>query len=236
MCGRYVMTSPPAAVRAQFGYVDRPNFPRRYNIAPAQPVAIVRLESGQRRLALVRWGLIPSWVKDPRGFSLLVNARSESVLEKPAFRAAMSARRCLFPADGFYEWRREGRQRRPYFIRRSDGAPMAFAGLWEVWTGPNGEEMETAAILTTAANRELAPIHHRMPALIPPEAFDQWLDTARVSAASAARLLVPAPDGVFDLHPVSSAVNRATIDAAFLIDPVTEPPPGRDHQPTLFER
>ena len=140
MCARYVITSPPAAIRALFGYDELPNFPPRYNVAPTQPIPIVRLVDGRRHFALVRWGFIPAWVKDPKKFSLLVNARGESVLEKPAFRNAMRRRRCLIPADGFYDWR-DGVPRRPYFVRQknSDG-PMAFAGVWESWTGPNGEE------------------------------------------------------------------------------------------------
>src|SRR5258707_7389795 len=153
MCGRYIITTDPEAIRALFGYPDLPNFPPRYNIAPTQPVPIVRVVEGERRFALVRWGLIPPWVKDPRTFSLVINARGETVNEKPAFKNAMKRRRCLFPADGFYEWRVEGRGRRPFFIRLKSGEPMALAGLWETWMGPNGEEMETAAIITTRANR-----------------------------------------------------------------------------------
>src|SRR5262245_56364130 len=144
MCGRYAITTAPEAIRRLFGYPEQPNFPPRYNVAPTQPVPIVRVVEGKRAFALVRWGLIPGWVKDPRTFSLVINARGESVLDKPAFRNAMKRRRCLFPADGFYEWRSEGGARRPYYVRAKDGQPLAFAGLWETWTGPNGEEMETA--------------------------------------------------------------------------------------------
>ena len=149
MCGRYAITTVPEAMRALFRYLEQPNFPPRYNVAPTQPVPIVRMAEGKRQFALVRWGLIPAWVKDPRAFSLLINARGESVLEKPAFRNAMKRRRCLFPADGFYEWKREGEKKQPYFVRLKGGGPMAFAGLWESWMGPNGEEQETAAIVTT---------------------------------------------------------------------------------------
>ena len=138
MCGRYAITTAPEAIRQLFGYLEQPNFPPRYNVAPTQPVPIVRMVEGKRQLALVRWGLIPAWVKDPRGFSLVINARGESVLDKPAFRNAMKYRRCLFPADGFYEWKREGERKRPYFVRLKSGQPLAFAGLWESWMGPNG--------------------------------------------------------------------------------------------------
>jgi putative SOS response-associated peptidase YedK len=133
MCGRYAITSAPEAIRRLFGYDEQPNFPPRYNVAPTQPVPIVRMTEGKRRFALVRWGFIPSWVKDPRTFSLLINARGESLGDKPAFRAAMRYRRCLFPADGFYDWRRAGERATPYYVRLKGGGPMALAGLWENW-------------------------------------------------------------------------------------------------------
>ena len=218
MCARYVITSPADAIRALFGYDDRPTFPPRYNVAPTQPIPIVRLDAGKPAFWLVRWGVLPSWVKDPRSFSLLVNARGESVVEKPAFRNAMRRRRCLIPADGFYEWS-DTRPRRPFFVRSKGGGPMAFAGLWETWTGPNGEEVDTAAIITTRANRTLAPIHDRMPVIVPPEAFNLWLDGAAVDATTAATLFVPAPESLLEAYEVSNAVNRATNDAPELIAP-----------------
>src|SRR5213080_3315784 len=174
MCGRYLMTSAPEAIRALFRYAEQPNFPPRYNVAPTQPVPIVRMTDGQKHFALVRWGLIPPWVKDPRAFTLLINARGETINDKPAFRNAMKRRRCLFPADGFYEWKQDGKNKQPYFVRLKAGGPMAFAGLWESWMGPNGEELETAAIVTTGANGEIAHIHDRMPVIVAPEAFDLW--------------------------------------------------------------
>ena len=224
MCGRYASTTPPEAMRALFRYLEQPNFPARYNIAPTQPIAIVRMAEGKRQFSLVRWGLIPAWVKDPRGFSLLINARGESVTEKPAFRNAMKYRRCLFPADGFYEWKREGESKRPYFVRLKSGAPMAFAGLWESWMGPNGEELETAAIVTTQASRSIAHIHDRMPVIVPLEAFDFWLDP-KVDAHSAAAVLQPAPDAMIEAYEVGSAVNRTANDSAVLIEPLREPEP-----------
>jgi putative SOS response-associated peptidase YedK len=220
MCGRYVITSAPEAIRALFRYWEQPDFPPRYNIAPTQPVPIVRLAAGVRSLALVRWGFVPAWVKDPRNFTLLINARGESVGDKAAFRNAMARRRCLFPADGFYEWKTAGRQSRPYFVRPGRGGPIAFAGLWEAWMGPNGEEVETACIVTTAANRMLAPIHDRMPAVIAPEAFDLWLDCAKVDATLAAALIAPAPEGLFEAYEISPAVNRAANDSPDLIAPL----------------
>ena len=223
MCGRYVITSPPAAIRALFGYAEQPNFPARYNVAPTQPIPIVRLADAQRHFALMRWGLIPAWVKDPKTFSLLINARAESVLDKPAFRNAMRRRRCLIPADGFYEWRETGGRKQAFFVRRKDGAPFAFAGLYETWTGPNGEELDTAAIVTTNANRTLSVIHDRMPVILPVEAFDLWLDCAKVDGPTATALLVPARDDAMEAYQVSPAVNRVANDTAALITPYVEP-------------
>jgi putative SOS response-associated peptidase YedK len=230
MCGRYVITSAPEAIRALFRYWEQPDFPPRYNVAPTQPVPIVRLAAGVRSLALVRWGFVPAWVKDPRNFTLLVNARGESVSERAAFRNAMARRRCLFPADGFYEWKAGGEKSRPYFVRPRGGGPIAFAGLWETWMGPNGEEVETACILTTAANRLLAPIHDRMPVVIAPEAFDLWLNCAEVDATTAAALIAPAPEDLFEAYEISTAVNRAANDSPDLIAPLgaaapSSPPP-----------
>ena len=218
MCGRYVITSPADAIRALFGYDERPDFPPRYNVAPTQPIPIVRMDNGRRSFALVRWGLIPAWVKDPKTFSLLVNARGEFVLDKPSFRNAMRRRRCLVPADGFYEWR-DGMPRRPYFVRPKSGGPIAFAGLWETWTGPNGEAVDTAAIVTTRANRTLAAIHDRMPVIVAPEAFDLWLDCGKVDAMTAAALIAPAPESLLECYEISPAVNRVANDSAELIAP-----------------
>ena len=221
MCGRYAVTSAPEAIRALFGYPEQPNFPPRYNVAPTQPIAIVRLIDGRRQFALVRWGLLPSWVKDP-------NARGESVLDKPAFSAAMKRRRCLVPADGFYEWKAARAGKQPYYVRAKSGKPLAFAGLWDTWIGPNGEEMETAAIVTTRANRSIADIHERMPVIVPPDAFDLWLDCATVDDKTAASLIAPAPDDLLEAYEVSTAVNRTANDNPQLIAPnlgPTETPP-----------
>ena len=176
MCGRFTLHTSPDYLRRLLGFVERPNFPPRYNIAPMQPIPIVRVANGARHFALARWGLVPSWVKDPRKFALLINARAEGIAEKPSFRAAIRRRRCLVPADGFYEWRREGKSKRPYFIRARDGETMALAAIWETWIDADGGEIDTAAIITCAANAVLAPIHERMPAVIPPADFATWLD------------------------------------------------------------
>ena len=231
MCGRYVISSTPEAIRALFGYSEQPNFPPRYNVAPTQPIPVVRLHDGKRSFALMRWGLLPSWVKDPKTFPLLINARGESVLDKPAFRNAMRRRRCLIPTDGFYEWQAgqaAGGPKQPYFVRAKrnpDGAapPLAFAGLYETWTGPNGEELDTAAIITTAANHTLAALHDRMPVFVPREAFDLWLDCANVEVDVAAALIRPATDTLLEAHPVSTAVNRVANDSEMLVEPLAAP-------------
>ena len=222
MCGRYCITSAPEAIRALFRYPDRPNFPPRYNVAPTQPVPIVRLAEGERRFALVRWGLSPAWVKDPKNFALLINARGESVGDKPAFSNAMKRRRCLFPADGFYEWQVEGGRRRAFHARRPGGGPLAFAGIWETWTGPNGEEIDTAAIVTTQANKEMGAVHHRAPVIVPPEQFDFWL-SHEVGATAAAKLIKAAPDGSMEVYEVSPAVNKVANDSIALIEPYAAP-------------
>jgi putative SOS response-associated peptidase YedK len=230
MCGRYCITSAPEAIRRLFRYRAQPNFPPRYNVAPTQPVPIVRLSQGEREFALVRWGLIPAWVKDPKTFSLVLQARSDTVLDKPSFKNAMKYRRCLIPADGFYEWNEGTTPRRPYVVRPTHGGPVAFAGLWESWMGPNGEELETAAVITTNANKTLRPIHFRMPAVIPPEAFDLWLDCRNVDADTAAALLVPAPEDLFEAYEISPAVNRVANDYPGLLEPAR-----RSAQPAAVE-
>jgi len=228
MCGRYVIISTPEAIRALFGYAELPNFPPRYNVAPTQPIPVVRLVDGKRSFALMRWGLLPSWVKDPKDFPLLINARGESVLTKPAFRNAVRRRRCLIPTDGFYEWQaaKPGAPKRPYLVRakrRADSSaqPLAFAGLYETWIGPNGEELDTATIVTTAANRTLAAIHDRMPVFVPEEAFDLWLDCANVEAEVAAALIRPADEGLLEAYEISTAVNRVANDSEALLQPVS---------------
>jgi putative SOS response-associated peptidase YedK len=226
MCGRYTVIANPEALRALFCYGEQPNCPPRYNVAPTQPIAIVRLVDGKRRFALVRWGLLPSWVKDPKTFTLLINARGETVCDKPVYRAAMKRRRCLIPADGFYEWQKAGDRKRPFYVHAKSGEPLAFAGLWETWQGPNGEELETAAIVTTAANGTLKPIHDRMPVIVPREAFDLWLNCADVDAKTAEALIAPAPEGLLEAYEISTAVNRTANDNPKLLEPVGAAPPG----------
>lgn len=229
MCGRFVLTSPPQEIRVFMGFGEQPNFPPRYNIAPTQPVAVVRLVQGERSFALMRWGLLPSWVKDIKAFPTLINARGDGVATKPAFRSAMRRRRCLVPADGFYEWQKTEKGRKvPHFIHRPAGGPFAFAGLWETWTGPDGEELDTTAIVTTDANQRLAPLHDRMPVVIGPEDFDRWLDTEANPPDTVADLLAPAPDDFFTAYPISTRVNSVANDDPGLLEPLADaetPPP-----------
>jgi putative SOS response-associated peptidase YedK len=220
MCGRFVITSAPEALRRLFGYLDQPNFPPRYNVAPTQPLPVVIIENGARQFRLMRWGFVPAWVKDPRGFALLINARAETVKDKPAFKNAIRRRRCLIPADGWYEWSQSERKR-PYFIHRRDGQPFGFAALAETWRGPNGEELDTVAIVTTAAGAGLASLHPRVPVTISSGDFERWLDCAGDDAADALPLLAPPAEGEFVWHEVSTRVNRTANDDAQLILPIS---------------
>ena len=224
MCGRYVLTASEKKLLQLFGFTDgdlgEEAMPPRYNIAPTQPIAVVRHEHGARHLALVRWGLVPWWVKDPRAFSLLINARREGILEKPAFRDAMKYRRCLVPASGFYEWQRtQGKTKQPWWIAPADNTVVAFAGLWETWSDRTaGGEVDSGCIVTTPANDVVAPIHDRMPAVIAPADFETWLTGEPEEAAA---LLKPAPDDLFTTVQVSTRVNKADNDDPGLIEPVT---------------
>lgn len=221
MCGRFVITSAPAALRQVFGYIEQPNFPPRYNVAPTQPIPVVILENGARHFRLMRWGLLPSWVKDPRKFTLLINARSETVQEKPAFRNAIRRRRCLIPADGYYEWQTVDKRKQPYFIHQRDAQPFGFAALAETWMGPNGEELDTVAIVTAAASTGMSVLHQRVPVTIAPDDFSRWLDCSSDDASDMMPLLHAPDDGDFVWHPVSPAVNKVANDDAQLILPIS---------------
>jgi len=220
MCGRFVITSSPDALRRLFNYVEVPNFPPRYNVAPTQPVPVVLEDKGTRHFHLMRWGLLPAWVKDPKKFALVINARSETLRDKPAFRNALVRRRCLLPADGYYEWQDSGGRKRPFFIHARDGGPIAFAGLAETWVGPNGEELDTVAIVTTAAPPHLAELHGRVPVTIDPRDFAVWLDCATFDVDEAMVLLAPPREDRFAWHEVSTEVNRVANDDAGLIVPL----------------
>ncbi|MBX3496207.1 MAG: SOS response-associated peptidase [Parvibaculum sp.] len=227
MCGRYMITSAPEAMRQLFDWFEKPNFPPRHNIAPTQPVPIVILDGGKRRFMLVRWGLVPSWAKEmPQ--SLLINARAETIAEKPSFRGSFRHRRALMPADGFYEWKAEGKgQKQPYVIRRVDRAPFAMAALWDNWMPADGSEIDSCAVVTCEANETLSPVHHRMPVILDEKDWEKWLDPATPPKELQA-LMRPAPADLLDAQPVSTRINRVANDDPGLLDPVVktaEPPP-----------
>jgi putative SOS response-associated peptidase YedK len=244
MCGRYTSSSTVSDLASVFEVEDvrvEP-MPPRYNVAPTLQVYAVALrrssedgEKGPRRaLGSFRWGLVPSWAKDPSVGSRMINARAEGITEKPAFRGAVARRRCLIPADAFYEWQRrethDGRAagRLPHAVRRRDGRPMAFAGLWEVWrdrADPDAEPLRTCVIVTTRANDLMAPIHDRMPVVLAPEDWAVWLDPT-TDPAVVERLMVPAPSEWFEAFPVSTLVNKVTNDGPHLLDPLPPPPAG----------
>ncbi|MET4632199.1 SOS response-associated peptidase [Kaistia defluvii] len=231
MCGRFALAVQPEDIEAEFSMIRIEWFPPRYNIAPTQPILIVRGERGERRPALVRWGLIPSWTKDLAALPLLFNARSETAAEKPAYRGAYRHRRCLIPATGFYEWQKgpNGRKQ-PYYLQPASGGIIAFAGLWDEWADDKGNIIDTATILTTAANRELAPIHERMPVIVRREQYDLWLGLDADRGAKAAQVLLPPPDGTFEAIPIGQAVNNFRNDDPSIlarVAPMPEPEPSR---------
>ncbi len=223
MCSRYSLTSPVEAVRRLFKFENEVEaFPPRYNIAPTDPVHIVRVApSGRRELLLVRWGLIPAWVKDPRSFSTLINARSEGAAEKPSFRSAYRYRRCLVPTDGFYEWTGKPGAKQPHLIRLKTHDLFALAGLWETWLGADGSELDSMVILTTAANGDLQHIHERMPVIIEPADHELWLDGSGSPAATeaAGKLLRPYREGLLEAMAVNRKLNDARLEGPELQAP-----------------
>ena len=222
MCGRYASTLPAEMMEELFRLLNHIDIVPRYNIAPTQPVAAIWEEGGRREGHFARWGLVPRWVKDPREFPLLVNARVETMGEKPAFRDALKHGRCIVPASGYYEWHTNpDKSKQPYYITRADGQPMALAGLYATWSGPEGEEVDSMATITVPNNAQLSPIHHRMPAILQGQAIDDWLNVREVGAREAAQLALPLPDGALKFHPVSTRVNSARDDDPGLIVPIT---------------
>ena len=240
MCGRYALQATPEQVREMLGLLELEDFPARFNIAPTQPILVVIAGEGQergsnrpnRRALLVRWGFTPSWVKDPKEFPLLINARAETAVGKASFRAAMRHRRVLVPASGFYEWHRppkDSRQKsQAYWVRPRHGGVVAFAGLMETWSSADGSEVDTAAILTVPANRAIAAIHDRMPVVIAPADFSRWLDCKTQEPREVADLLRPVQEDFFEAVAVSDRVNKVANMGADLQTPVAaEPPPKR---------
>jgi putative SOS response-associated peptidase YedK len=237
MCGRFSLTATPQEVQELFGLEEIEDFPPRYNIAPTQPILIIagdrRREEGDnrtdRRALLARWGFLPGWVKDPADFPLLINARSETAAEKASFRAAMRHRRILVAASGFYEWRRSPKGSKEksvaYWIRPKAGGIVAFGGLMETYMSADGAEMDTAAILTVGPNREVAPIHDRMPVVIAPEDFSRWLDCLNQEPRHVADLMRPAPDDCFEAIRVSDLVNKVGNSGPEVQKPATDAEP-----------
>jgi putative SOS response-associated peptidase YedK len=217
MCGRFTLRTAASAIAEQFDLLGVPAFAARFNIAPSQPVPVIRMPREQtpqrRELVWLRWGLVPSWAKDPAIGNRLINARAESAAEKPAFRAAVRRRRCLVVADGFYEWQRTGRKKQPYFLHVRGDRPFAFAGLWEAWEGADHSTLETCAILTTDANELVRPIHDRMPVILSPDGCAAWLDPAIEDPRQLAPLLAPYPSEEMEAREVGDFVNSPSHDS-----------------------
>jgi putative SOS response-associated peptidase YedK len=207
MCGRFTLRTPKERVKREFQLKVEPAVEARFNIAPMQSILAVRQREDVREAVLLKWGLIPSWAKDDSMSARLINARSETVAEKPAFREAFKRSRCIIPADGFYEWKREGAGKQPFFFSLRDGRPFGFAGLWDKWRGQDGKVIESCTILTTEANEVLKPVHDRMPVILHPETYDQWLDDDLRVVESLKELLGPYPASEMTSYPVSAQVN-----------------------------
>lgn len=220
MCGRFTLRASARVIAEQFDLFEELELRERFNVAPGQPVAVVRMASdtGRRELRMMLWGLIPHWANDPAIGNRLINARSETAAEKPAFRQALAKRRCLLPADGFYEWRREGKTKQPFYFHLRDQQVFAFAGAWEQWEGPDHSLVESCTLFTTEPNELVRPIHDRMPVILPPSAYAAWLDPG-AKAADVVPLLRPYPAEAMQTYPVGLAVNRPTHDRPDCIAP-----------------
>jgi putative SOS response-associated peptidase YedK len=220
VCGRFIRTSPRAAIRDAFGLDPPPDLDLapRYNVCPGEEVVVLATRpDGERRIGRLRWGLVPAFAESPTSGPRAINARAETILARPAFRDAFRRRRCLVVTDGFYEWRREGTTKTPYLLYLRSRRPFAFAGIWERWRSPAGETLATCAIITCPPNPLVAPIHDRMPVILPPAAYARWLDPL---ADDARLLLVPYPEDEMDAHPVSTLVNSPRNDSPECVRPV----------------
>lgn len=222
MCGRYTLKVDKKQLAETFTDFEFPaEMPQRYNIAPTQPVAVVA-NNGENKVDFFVWGLIPSWAKDPAIGSRMINARSETLAEKPSFKAAYKRRRCLVLADGFYEWKKEpgSKTKTPMYLQLESQQPFAFAGLWESWHNGDGSHILSCTIITTGPNQLVAPIHNRMPVILPPAAYADWLDPAERDPAGLQSLLQPYPAEAMTAHPVSRAVNNPRNDTPECITPL----------------
>lgn len=232
MCGRYRLSRRKQIIAEHFDAIsDDDDWTPRYNIAPTQPVAVVRQHPAEptRHLSQMRWGLIPSWSKDASGAAKMINARSETASTLPAFQDAFRSRRCLIPADGFYEWQRRGKNKQPYCFEVSEGALFAFAGLWDRWKSPSGQWMRSCTILTTAPNAVTLAVHDRMPVILRPADYDLWLDPGMTDTAAVADLLKPFDATAMRCYAVSDRVNSVIHDDAECAQPAAleSPPQGR---------
>ena len=228
MCGRYVAATPVDKLAEHFlvEEVKVADHEASFNVAPSDEVLAVAVgREGARQLGSFRWGLVPSWAKDPAVGNRMINLRAETVSEKPSFRRTLARRRCLLPADGFYEWKAmgKGRKKQPFFVRARDGSVLAIAGLWEVWK-PRGEEdaewLRTCTVITTEPNAVVGPIHDRMPVILPPAVWDTWLDQSNQDADALAKLLVPAPDDLLEAYPVGFDVSNVRNNGDHLVTPL----------------
>jgi putative SOS response-associated peptidase YedK len=230
MCGRITSTFEFGDLRVRWNLNgDFPMYSRRYNIAPEQissstenKVPVILRHGGENACRLMHWGLIPNWAKDPSVGNRMINARAESLREKPAFKQLVETRRCIVPADGFYEWRKEGKRKVPMWFHLRSSEPFAFAGLWDTWRKPNGNKLDTFTIITTEPNELMRPIHNRMPVILRREDEEQWLDVSRTSFAKSRSLLKPYPDELMYAHDVSQLVNSAKYDGPECIEPVLD--------------
>ncbi len=221
MCGRFAQRTDPKRLAKQFGVEEIPELEPRYNIAPTQEILAVRENPDGREMMFFKWGLVPSWAKDTSMGARLINARSETVSEKPAFRQAFKQRRCIIPADGFYEWQRTGGRKQPFFFQMRDESPFGFAGLWERWRGDTGNVINSCTILTTKANDVLQPVHDRMPVILHLKDYDLWLDADVRKHDLVKELLRPYPAEDMVGYPVSTSINRPHNQGANLIEPAT---------------
>jgi putative SOS response-associated peptidase YedK len=220
MCGRYTLRTPVDSLAEAFEIEEYPSsITPNYNIAPTQEVAAVVEEDEKRKLEMLHWGLIPSWAKDPSIGNKMINARAETVAEKPSFRRAFKVRRCLILADGFYEWKKTDDGKQPYHVKMEDGSLFAFAGLWETWQ--NGEEIRSCTIITTDANDLMSEIHHRMPVILHPEDYAMWLDHDFEEKEVLTTLLKPYPADVMEAYPVSRRVNKPSNNEPSVLEPAS---------------
>lgn len=223
MCGRFTLRTPPAELVEIFRLLREPPLQASYNIAPTQPVAVVRQTDRARELTMMHWGLIPSWSKDPKTGARMINARADTVATKPSFRSAFKRRRCLIAADGFYEWKKlDAKSKQPYYIGLKKWGPFGFAGLWESWHGDEGTEIESCTIITTDANDLLREVHDRMPVILPEESYDAWLDPKQSDADELQSLLVQYPSNEMTFYPISTLVNNPRNNSPDCIKQVPE--------------